>query len=258
MSTAPVCNTLWIGATLGPVERACMLSVMRQGHRMVLWCYRIPDDVPSGVEIADAAQILAETNVIFHAHGSPSLFSNWFRYELLRRGKGIWVDADLYLLKPLPDLDILMGLEDAATIGSAVLRLPQDSLMLPPLLSLFDEREVPPWLPVRSRLAGRWRRLMTGKVGLHKMPWGVAGPRALTAIARGCGLFDQALPREVFYPVHWTEAEWIFAPGERIEDRVGTATIAVHLWNERIRHAKHRTASGNFLARLHIEAAAAI
>jgi hypothetical protein len=250
------CNTLWIGPALGPVERACMLSVLRQGHRLVLWCYQQPEGVPPGVALADAAELLPETSIIRHRGGSPALFSNRFRYELQRRGKGIWVDTDLYLLRRLPDQVPLMGLEDLDTINTAVLHLPADSRLLPPLLSLFEERQVPPWLPLRSRILAHGRRLGTGRVALGRMPWGVAGPHAMSALARRFGIFDQALAPEVFYPVHWTEAAWIFDPAQRLEGKVTAKTVAIHLWNQCIKDAKSRPPRpGSFLARLHAEGA---
>lgn len=252
------CNTLWIGPALGPVERACMLSVLRQGHRLILWCYQPPAGVPQGIALRDAAEILPETSVVRHRGGSPALFANRFRYELQRRGEGIWVDTDVYLLRPLPYGVPLMGLEDRDTINNAVLHLPPDSPLLPPLLSLFEERQVPSWLPLKSRLLAHVRRLGTGRVGLDHMPWGVAGPRALTALARRFGLFDQALAPEIFYPVHWAAADWIFDPARRLEDQITAATVAVHLWNELIKDAKNRMPRpGSFLARLHAEAAEA-
>ena len=250
------CNTLWIGPALGPVERACMRSVLRHGHRLILWCYQQPEGVPQGIELADAAELLPETSIVRHRGGSPALFANRFRYELQRRGKGIWVDTDLYLLRPLPDRVPLMGLEDQDTINNAVLHLAPDSPLLPPLLSLFEERQVPPWLPLRSRIREHVRRLRTGRVALGQMPWGVAGPRALSALARRFGVFDQALPPEILYPVHWTAAAWIFDPAQRLESQITAKTVAVHLWNECIKDAKNRPPRpGSFLARLHAEAA---
>src|SRR5262245_41766923 len=136
---------LWIGPALGPLERACMNSVRRQGHRLVLWCYEEPRHVPDGVELADAAEILPRHRLIRHRSGSVSLFSNLFRYELQRRGLGTWLDCDVYLLKPLDgESPYLLVEEVPGTINSAVLRTPPDSPLLPPLIALFEERIVPP------------------------------------------------------------------------------------------------------------------
>jgi hypothetical protein len=247
---------LWIGPRLGAVERACMRSVLRQGHRITLWTYGRVDGVPEWVETADAADVLPEAQIVCHKDGSPSLFSNRFRYELQRRGAGAWLDADIYLVRPLPETPLLLAREDEYWINPAVLRLPQDSPLLAPLLACFEERTVPFWLPWRARMAAHWRLWRTGRSGLGLMPWGVAGPKALTALSRAHGLAAATCAPEVFNPVHWEEAEWILCPGRRLEDRIGTATVGVHLWNEKIRCFKNSVAPpGSVLERLQREGA---
>lgn len=249
------CNTLWIGPTLSRVERACFRSVLRAGHPLVLYCYDEPAGIPEGVEVRDAAAVLPRESVIRHSSGSVALFSNWFRYELQRRGAGIWLDSDVYLLRPIDgERRYLFGHEDSGTLNGAVLRLPADSALLARLLAIFEESTVPPWLTGRERLRARWRLPTTGRTGLAKMPWGVAGPRALTALAADEGLTHWALPRHVFYPRHYTEAGWILDPAASLESVANDGSIGVHLWNEEIKHFKDKPAPpGSFLARLHAE-----
>jgi hypothetical protein len=248
---------LWIGDSLGPVERACLRSVIRQGHPLALYCYDPPAGVPDGLELRDAEAIIPRDRIIRHKSGSPALFANWFRYELQSRGAGIWVDCDAYLLGPLDaDADYLMGEEEPGKIANGVLRLPPDSPLLPPLLSVFEENEVPWWLPWRARVAAHARLRWTGRTNLAAMPWGSAGPVALTALARKHGLYDRALPSDVLYPVHWTQAEWILDPARRLEERVSPRTVSIHLFHERIKRFKNDPApAGSFLARLHAEGA---
>lgn len=256
--SAPIrLSTLWIGPALGRVERACLRSVLAQGHPLALYCYREPDGVPDGIELRDAAEILPETAVIRHRGGSPSLFSNLFRYVLQQRGLGTWIDADLYLLAPIDGARAnLFGWQSGQLLNGAVLRLPADSPLLAPLIDLFAEREVPFWLEPAEREAAAARLARTGRTGLAEMPWGSAGPLALTALARRFGLEALAVPRPVFYPAHFREADWIEDPTIRLEQVIGPETVAVHLWNEVIRSFKERPAMpGSFLARLHAEGA---
>jgi hypothetical protein len=255
----------WMGPELGLLERACIRSVLRQGHALTLWCYDPPAAVPEGVTIADASAVFPESAVIRHRGGSVALFANRFRYELMRRGAGIWLDCDVYLLKPIESGDTLLVREPLPAaarrgarepINGSLLRLPPDSPMLPPLLALFEEKSVPNWLPLRARAAARVRLLATGSAGLGRMPWGVAGPKALTAIAEEQGLYGLALPADVLHPFAWDEAGWIADPERRLEERATGRTIGVHLWNERIKAIKDRPApSGSFLERLQEEGA---
>ena len=249
------CVTLWIGPSLSPVERACLRSILRQGHDLALYCYREPTGVPEGVELRDAADILPESEIVRHWSGSVALFANRFRYELQRLALGTWLDCDAYLVRPL-DFDrlYLFGEYEARRINNGVLRLPADSPMLPPLLQLFDERTVPPWLPWRNRLAAGWRLRRTGRSGLGRMPWGSAGPKALTYFASEFGLLEEALPPPVLYPLPWQEAQRIAR--EPLETLITAETASIHIWNERIKHLKYRSATpGSFLEQLQMEGA---
>jgi hypothetical protein len=248
---------LWIGPSLGPVERACIRSVLRQGHALSLYCYAPPAGVPEGVVLRDAAEIVPESGIVRHRGGSAALFANLFRYRLQQAGRGIWLDCDIYLLAPIRRKGgHLFGEEAPGRINTAVLRLPPDSPLLPPLIACFDDRNVPPWIPLGARLAARWRLALTGRAGLSRMPWGVAGPLAITALAREYGLSAQAQPPEIFYPMPWQQAAWIRDPARRLEEVTTPRTVAVHLWNERIKHFKDAPAPpGSFLARLQREGA---
>jgi hypothetical protein len=248
---------LWIGPVLGAVERACIKSVLRQGHPLALYCYRRPAGVPAGVELRDAAEILPEDRIIRHRTGSVALFANWFRYELQRRGLGTWLDTDAYLLRPLEsEKPYLLGEFEPGRINNGLIRIPADSPVLPPLIALFEEKTVPAWLPPRARVAAWWRLKTTGRSGLAQMPWGSAGPQALTALARAYDIAHLAEPPEVLYPAPWQKADWIRDPAIRLEDVISERTVSIHLWNERIKQFKDAPApAGSFLARIQAEGA---
>ena len=248
--------SFWMGAALGPVERACMISALRHGHEFVLYCYEAPANVPDGVRVRDAREILPEHRVIRHHSGSVALFSNHFRYELQRRGLGTWIDCDVYLLKPI-DLDrpALFAWEAPGLINTAILRLPRQSPILADLLEIFDERKVPPWIPARARLASTYRRLRTGRTGVAQMPWGSAGPKAFSWLAHRHGITAEALPSRSFYPVPWQQAARI--ADEPLRELVHRDSVAIHLWNECIKSSKNRPGSpGSFLEQLQREGAA--
>jgi len=253
----PRCNTLWIGPGFGRVERACLRSVLRQGHEVSLFCYRRPDGVPDGVELRDAAEILPEAAILTYPSGSVSIFANWFRYELQRREAGIWLDSDVYLLAPLPaGRPHLFGWQQPDLIANAVLWLPPASPLLQPLLALFEEREIPAWLRPDERLAAWLRRRFTGRTGIGRMPWGSTGPNALTALARRFEVADEARGAEIFYPVPYRDARWLLDPGRPLEAMVAPSSVAIHLWNQLIEDFKEAPApEGSFLHRLHQEGA---
>ncbi len=251
------CVTMWIGESLGPVERACMRSVLRQGHSLALYCYRPPGGVPDGVELRQAAGILPEQLVLRHKTGSVAPFSDWFRCELQRKGLGTWVDTDLYLLAPLnSQRPYLFGQEANGWINNGVLRLPADSPLVAALVEFFENPKTPSWLPWRPYLAARLRELVAGKSDLSRLPWGSTGPRALTALAERFGMSGEALPADVFNPVAWNQAAWVRDPAVQLGDVTSERSVAVHLWNECIKGYKNAPApAGSFLERLHREGA---
>jgi len=249
--------TLWIGPGLSFLERACLRSALSHGHKVALYSYAPPSGVPAGIELRDAAAILPESEIIRHRGGSPALFANRFRYELLHRALGLWIDCDLYFVAPLRDLgDHVMGDQGGGIINSAVLKLPSASPVLSGLRAIFTNEKVPPWLPWRARWEAGVRRVLTGRVDLARMPWGSAGPNALTWLATAHGVADRALPPAIFYPMPWTQADWIFDPARTLENVVAAETIAVHLWRERLRGRDFSAAPpGSFAARLRREGA---
>ena len=246
------CATLWIGETVGPVERACMRSVLRQGHHLALYCYRVPSGIPPGVQLADASAILPPASVFRHRSGSIAPFSDWFRYELQKRGLGTWVDTDMYLLRPLDESGAyLFGEERPGIINNAVLRLPPDSPIIGELLKLFRPAGAQP-----RALLSELRDRLSGRMNIRAGRWGTTGRVALTAAVNKFALASHALPASAFYPVPWQRADWIIDRQIHLEDLLGESTIGVHLWNQLIKGIKNRPApEGSFLARLQTEGA---
>lgn len=251
------CVTLWIGDALGPVERACLKSVVRTGHRLALYCYEEPAGVPDGVEVRDARAILSQQQMMDRSGGRPDLYSDWFRYELLNQNLGTWIDTDVYVIGQIDgDKAYLFGEQAPGMVNNAVLRLPADSPILPQLMEPFVELTTPRWLKWRFYIPSRLRELLRGRADLTRLPWGSTSPHALTVLANDFGVYGFAEPMERFYPATWQEAAWIIDPDISLEDVVKPGTVAVHLWNERIKAFKDRPApAGTFLQRLQREGA---
>jgi hypothetical protein len=214
--------------------------------------------VPDGVILRDGDEVVRRKRLFRHMPtGSYALFSNLFRYELLRQGHGLWLDSDVYLLAPIPAGDgHIFGWGQPGVVASAVLSLPADSPVLTELIGYFDARSIPPWLPLAWRLRFGWQRAVSGQYRIETMPWGGLGPHALTKLVTKHLLLDKVRPQPVFSPWTWQEADWIFRSDARLEDRTTPQTLAVHLFNEMIRDAKElEPPPGSFLERLHHEGA---
>ncbi len=84
-----------------------------------------------GVEIRDAREIMSrELFDSYKAVGRFALFSDVFRLQLQLQEKGVWVDLDCFLVKPLrPAGEYVFGILVPGKLNGAVLGLPAKSAM---------------------------------------------------------------------------------------------------------------------------------
>ncbi len=180
-------NSLWIGEQLGYVERLTRVSALSVGHPFTLYSYT-PErlrDVPSGVEVRDANDVVAyESLARYFDGGWAALGSDFFRYALQAKGLGYWVDLDLYFIRPIDfQDDYVFGWEHEASIDGAVLRLPPDSAMVRELCDISHVNWKPPFYGPRKTVAFYWRRLIEGDLRPENYRWGTFGPTFLTDLA---------------------------------------------------------------------------
>lgn len=93
-------QTFWHGP-MSDLERMCLRSWTRVGHPVYLYTYEEHSDLPDGVSLLDARDILPTPP------GPPTAFSclpfsDRFRYTMLRMNGGLWLDLDIILLRPIP------------------------------------------------------------------------------------------------------------------------------------------------------------
>lgn len=129
----PVMSSLWIGP-LAPLERACIESFMRNGHAYHLYVYQTPSDVPPGVTVRDAREILPEDHIFRNIRGagtgSYACFADLFRYKLLRDRGGFWVDTDVFCLRPFAFHEpYVFGAEDKP-VANGVIKAPVGSELM--------------------------------------------------------------------------------------------------------------------------------
>jgi len=212
-------QSFWFGENITQYQRLAMKSFVDFGHRYILYAYR-KFDVPAGVELRDAAELLPEARVFFYGdkagvgRGSVSGFSNLFRYHLLHRLGGWWVDADVVCLSAtVPAQDIFMGWEYEDLIGTAILKFPERHEFVRTLRDLAES-------------AGT------------DLGWSETGPSLLTRLAREHDLLKLVTPQAQSYPVQSTDALHLIIPAHRemVREKVNGKPF-LHLWNEVLRRA---------------------
>ncbi|GAB5467155.1 MAG: hypothetical protein Kilf2KO_01850 [Rhodospirillales bacterium] len=252
------CHSLWIGERLPPLAQVCLKSFLRQGHRVLLHCFDPVAAVPEGVETRDAARILPRSAIVRNFRSkSPSLFSNYFRYKMMESLRGYWIDCDLYCVRPFdyPE-DPVFGWQHDGMINGAVLRLEPGTPMHRDTLKIFEDRRPDlPWISRNQVRRARLRSLIYRKPMLSFAPWGVAGPNAITWLAKKHGEAEKAQTHTAFYPLDHESTRFLRSADFDLASVVTPETRAVHLWNELLYREEKPLEAGSFLDRLQQEAA---
>lgn len=231
-------NCLWIGPNLRPLELVCLLSMLKHGHRVRLFTYAGLDNVPDGIEVCNAREILPEERIARHRRtGSMSITADVFRYALMRKSLGAWLDADVLLLKPLKRARTQMfGMQTSDFINNAVLYLPKESSVLESLCAFTDNlHPIPPWFPLWRRKFLSLRNCIGKPKHVSQMSWGVFGPQALTHFVFEHAQENFACPAHDFFPVPFEQAHGPFMTSYDTASRIRPDTRALHLWNHRLR-----------------------
>jgi hypothetical protein len=209
----PEIVTFWHGP-LDALRLTCLRSQVAAGHKVTVYSFDPLAGLPGGVGNAEAEAILPHA---FSERLRPSepdgswrdwttlQFSDFFRMRLMARNAGLWLDADVLLLKPV-EIDPAkpyFAWERPRQLGNSVLYLPAGDRIVAAFEKLMLQQELTPdWLALRHRLTFALRRLRGGSSRLSDIRVAIFGPAALTALARRAGELHYALPRKSFYAVH--------------------------------------------------------
>lgn len=225
-------NALWIGKKLGPIHAACLKSFVRNGYEVTLHSYGRPDDTPNGVKIFDANLLMKEEEIFRHQSGNLALVSDVYRYRIQREGLGLYVDCDVYCLKPIENNDYILGWEDQNTVNGAVLKLPQNSEILRSVLKAAENPYfIPPWLSKNKMRFTKLKRMLGRRKHVSKQAWGTIGPHLITYLVKELRLEKKVSPIDVFYPMHYSCTSLLHEKGLRVNDLITPRTTAFHLYN---------------------------
>ena len=226
----PDISMFWHGPALSRLERLCVSSFVAHGHKVRLYAYE-ELAAPAGVALMDAATVLPRTVLDAHPKSRPmALFADRFRYQLLLREGGLWVDTDVVCLKPFayshPEI---FGWQDEHSINNAVLGLPAGHDLAEWMLRVCEQpHRFHPYDNFKTR-----RRKLMARFGLRsKVQWGATGPFGFTRAARYLGHAHKGLPFWHFYALHYSN--WRAAFDSTLADNpmLIEGGYGLHLWNE--------------------------
>jgi len=223
-SLLPDVVTFWHGP-LDALRQTCLRSQVAAGHRVTVYSFDAIRGLPDGVANSEAEAILPHSFSEKLRPPEPDgswrdwttlQFSDFFRMRLMAKGAGLWLDADVLLLKPI-EIDLakpFFAWERPRQIGNSVLYLPPADPIVRAFLDLMEQEELTPnWLSLRHRITFALRRLRGGSNRLSDIRVAIYGPAALTALAHSSGSARHALPKKSFYAVH-AEPRRFFEPSD--------------------------------------------
>jgi hypothetical protein len=205
--------TFWRGP-LDALRQTCLRSQVAAGHAVTVYSFDPVPGLPDGVGNGEAEAVLPYA---FSERLRPSgpdgswrdwttlQFSDFFRMRLMAQGLGLWLDADVLLIKPV-EIDPqkpYFAWERPRQLGNSVLYLPPRDPIVTAFENLMRQEDLTPdWLALRHRLTFLLRRLRGGSKRLSDIRVAIFGPASLTALARRSGELRHALPKKSFYAVH--------------------------------------------------------
>lgn len=216
---APRISLYWQGP-LSLYEHGCMASFVAQGFDVDLYSYAALEP-PAGVTLRDAGELLDKGLSTAYTQGgmrgNPTAFSDRFRYQLLAERGGLWVDSDIFCLRPASDYAPLL-----AAAGERVLlaRERKDSVNCAVMASR------PGNALVRDLIAAAEAQ------GFELTVWGAIGPRLVSEFARQRPAEVALLALESFYPVDVQDFALPLLPESRERcEALCRESYGLHLWN---------------------------
>jgi len=214
-------NFFWVGNPLTIYEELSLKSFLLNNFIVRLWTYD-KIEVPLGVEIMDAEQILPKQDLYKYKQGGKeknlAAFSDIFRFKLLSEKNGEWwFDIDCVCLKDekeftqlKKDKKIVVGWEDSNFLNGACLN--------------FIDNEI------GVELVTEKKKIVDNKTNLM---WGEIGPRLLTNCLIQNNLLDDVVGKNFFYSIHYTQTSLMNNPTHtEFLKELTNKSYLTHLWNE--------------------------
>lgn len=229
-----VVQGLWIGSELSELEMMCIRSFMHHGHEFHLYAYGPLGKVPEGTVVKDANGILPEAMIYRSRNGALSAFADFFRWVLLQKSGGVWVDMDVICLRPFdfPD-EIVFGWESPESIATGVLRFPLGHFLPRAMAKACDDVNIfQPIDTTKTVIKKVTRKMLFGKeksriYTRHTEP---GGPAYFTKFLDYYGLTALAKPPHWFYPFPYWKWQEIFTPKPDALSVI-EGSYAVHVWH---------------------------
>jgi mannosyltransferase OCH1-like enzyme len=209
-----VIQSLWIGSPLTNNERLCLRSFVHHGHPFHLYLYEPVPDLPDGVTVKDANEIIPKERLFLDSRNSYASFSDWFRLRLLLQRPGWWVDMDVVCMQPFDDTgdhcfssEMHYNRRDSV-LNNTVIRIPAGAPLLCELIEALELR-------LKEGGAIKW-----GEIGIDLFRKVVSRHEEMSAFVQ---------PPDIFCPMPYYNLSDLICKSDY---EPAGQTRAIHLWNE--------------------------
>ncbi|MCH5716246.1 glycosyltransferase [Niabella hibiscisoli] len=210
-----IIQSLWVGGPLNPLALLCINSYLFHGHEFHLYVYE-KIEVPKGIILRDATNILPQHQIFKDKYGSYAAFSDWFRYELLYKYGGWWTDMDVVCLKHFnTEEDYAFATElfgiDNCVVATSNIKVPPKSKLMEDCLDAIQKIE-----------------------DLPSINWFEIGAHLLSEKICKNSLEDYIRDPNVFTPISLSTSEILF---QNSYIKFSNLTYSVHFYNNKLRTA---------------------
>lgn len=191
MDDLPAVQSLWMGERLSKMERMSVNSFLEKGHDFHLYTYGNLENVPRGVKIKDAREVIPSKGSAKYGSKESATFADIFRYKLLSIKGGVWVDMDIISVRPFKfDEEYLFASERVERQSRWSINLPVRPVNC--VMKTPKNSEIMEYCYEKSK-----------NKDPETVEWGKIGPDLVEHAVRKFELGDYVLPFWSFCPISW-------------------------------------------------------
>lgn len=247
-----IANFFWDGEMTN-LEKNCIQSFVNAGFKVKLWSYdniKLPN-----VESCDANKVLdrkitlrQNSSIKKEAESNLAAFSDYFRYKVVNLFGGWWFDTDCFCLK---DVSYYKQIKVGKNIISCKQNDNDDDLYQIGCGAFWMNIET------SNNLIKEFEKLIINSKNEIK-GYGHYGTEFFTRFVKDNDLYDEILPFEYFYSIHWTESELILGSTNLDKAKERTKdSLLTHIWTYEFESNgidKNNPKDGSFLKYLYNKA----
>ena len=215
-----VFSTFWSGK-ISLREYVCINSFLAKSHKYYIYSYEKLNGLPEGAELKNAEEIISKEEYLLYKEKLPNIwatFSDKFRYNLLHKKGGWWVDTDIICLKKEIDIksdDTFICYYDNKELNNAVLKFPKGDRIMEYCVNYIKDWEI------------------VNNFEYKKFSWGEFGPPLVSKAVKSLNRLDEVYLYEYAYPIQMKDTLDIFKKNKhKVILKNLKDSYFSHLWNE--------------------------